>query len=114
MQLSRRSLQRFNEGGGCPTVTGLRMSVFQISRNTRNTLQPTPCRSASTAPLTRGGKSEMVEGKLRSRVVVLEFPSFEAALACYRSPEYAAAKKLREPASVADIVVLEGYDGPQP
>jgi uncharacterized protein (DUF1330 family) len=64
--------------------------------------------------LTRGGKSEMVEGKLRSRVVVIEFPSFEAALACYRSPEYAAAKKLRESASVADIVVLEGYDGPQP
>jgi uncharacterized protein (DUF1330 family) len=64
--------------------------------------------------LTRGGKSEMVEGKLRSRVVILEFPSFEAALACYRSPEYAAAKKLREPASVADIVVLEGYDGTQP
>jgi uncharacterized protein (DUF1330 family) len=64
--------------------------------------------------LTRGGKSEMVEGKLRSRVVILEFPSFEAALACYRSPEYAAAKKLREPASLADIVVLEGYDGSQP
>jgi uncharacterized protein (DUF1330 family) len=64
--------------------------------------------------LTRGGKSEMVEGKLRSRVIVIEFPSFEAALACYRSPEYAAAKKLRESASVADIVVLEGYDGPQP
>ena len=64
--------------------------------------------------LTRGGKSDMVEGKLRSRVVVIEFPSFEAALACYRSPEYAAAKKLREGASVADIVVLEGYDGQQP
>ena len=63
--------------------------------------------------LTRGGKSEIVEG-LRSRVVVLEFPSFGAALACYRSPEYAAAKKLRELASIADIVVLEGYDGPQP
>src|SRR5262245_14201288 len=64
--------------------------------------------------LTRGGKSEMVEGKFRSRVVVIEFPSFEAALACYRSPEYAAAKKLREPASVVDIVVLESYDGTQP
>ena len=37
--------------------------------------------------LTRGGKSEIVEDKLRrSRVVVLEFPSFESALACYRSP----------------------------
>ena len=65
--------------------------------------------------LTRGGKSEIVEGKLRrSRVVVLEFASFELALACYRSHEYAAARKLREPASVADIIVLEGYDGPQP
>ena len=65
--------------------------------------------------LTRGGKSEIVEGNLRrSRVVVLEFASFESALACYRSPEYAAARKLREPASVADIIVLEGYDGPQP
>ena len=65
--------------------------------------------------LTRGGKSEIVEDKLRrSRVVVLEFPSFESALASYRSHEYAAARKLREPASVADIIVLEGYDGPQP
>ena len=64
--------------------------------------------------LTRGGRSEMAEGKLRSRVVVIEFPDYEAALACYRSPEYAAARRLREPASVADIVVLEGYDGPQP
>lgn len=64
--------------------------------------------------LTRGGNSEMVEGKLRSRIVLIEFPSFDAALACYHSPEYAAAKELRESASVADIVVLEGYDGPQP
>lgn len=73
-----------------------------------------PFRKYGAKFLTRGGKSEMVEGKLRSRVVILEFPSFEAALACYRSPEYAAAKKLREGASVADIVVLEGYDGQQP
>ena len=73
-----------------------------------------PFRKYGAKFLTRGGKSEMVEGKLRSRVVVLEFPSFEAALACYHSPEYAAAKKLREGASVADIVVLEGYDGQQP
>jgi uncharacterized protein (DUF1330 family) len=73
-----------------------------------------PFRKYGAKFLTRGGKSEMVEGKLRSRVVVLEFPSFEAALACYRSPEYAVAKKLREGASVADIAVLEGYDGQQP
>jgi uncharacterized protein (DUF1330 family) len=64
--------------------------------------------------LTRGGKSEAVEGKLRSRVVVLEFPNYEAALECYRSPEYQKAKALRVDHSQAEIVVLEGYEGPQP
>lgn len=64
--------------------------------------------------LTRGGKSEGVEGKLRSRVVVIEFPSYDAALNCYRSPEYEKARKLRQGKSSADIAVVEGYDGPQP
>jgi uncharacterized protein (DUF1330 family) len=64
--------------------------------------------------LTRGGKAEAVEGKLRSRVVVIEFPSFDAALACYQSPEYQKAKALRIGHGTADIVVLEGYDGAQP
>jgi uncharacterized protein (DUF1330 family) len=61
--------------------------------------------------LVRGGRQEVTEGSARSRNVVLEFPSFGAALACYRSPEYAAAKKLREGIAEADIVVVEGYDG---
>jgi len=73
-----------------------------------------PLRKFGAKFLTRGGKSDTVEGKLRSRVVVIEFPSYEAALACYRSPEYIEARKLRESASAADIVVLEGYEGPQP
>lgn len=64
--------------------------------------------------LTRGGQSDPVEGKLRSRVVLIEFPSYEAARDCYRSPEYEAARALRLAASNADIVILEGYDGPQP
>ncbi len=61
--------------------------------------------------LIRAGQREVPEGKARGRTVVLEFPSFEVALACYRSPDYQAAKKLREGKAVADLVVVEGYDG---
>ena len=53
----------------------------------------------------------MTEGRLRSRTVVLEFPSYEAALACYRSPDYQAAKELRQGKAEADLVVIEAYDG---
>ena len=62
----------------------------------------------------RGGKFENPEGSARSRNVVIEFPDYAAALACYRSPEYQANIKLRQPHAVADIVIIEGYDGPQP
>ena len=73
-----------------------------------------PFRQFGAKFLTRGGKSEAVEGKFRSRVVVIEFPSYEAALTCYRSQEYQKAKALRIGKGVGEIVVLEGYDGPQP
>ena len=64
--------------------------------------------------LVRGGQGEMVEGKMRSRTVVLEFKDYATALACYRSPEYAQALELRKNVSVADLKIVEGYDGPQP
>ena len=73
-----------------------------------------PLRKFGAQFLTRGGKSEAVEGKLRARIVVIEFPSYEAALDCYRSPEYQKAKALRIGNGIGDIVVIEGYDGPQP
>jgi len=63
--------------------------------------------------LVRGGRQEVMEGKARSRIVVLEFPSYEAALACYNSPGYRAAKQIRAGKGEADIVIIEGYDGPQ-
>ena len=62
----------------------------------------------------RGGKFEAVEGASRSRNVVIEFADYETALACYRSPEYQANIKLRQPHSIAELIVIEGYDGPQP
>jgi uncharacterized protein (DUF1330 family) len=63
--------------------------------------------------LVRGGKQETPEGQSRSRTVVLEFPSYDAALACYRSPGYQAAKKLRDGEAEFDLVVVEGYGGPK-
>jgi len=62
--------------------------------------------------LVRGGAREVVEGKVRSRTVVLEFPSFAAALGCHRSADYQAAKRLRDGKAEFDLVAVEGYDGP--
>jgi uncharacterized protein (DUF1330 family) len=62
----------------------------------------------------RGGKFDGMEGSSRSRNVVIEFPDYAAALACYRSPEYQANIKVRLPHSTVDLIVIEGYDGPQP
>jgi len=64
--------------------------------------------------VTRGGKSEGVEGTSRSRNVVIEFPDYATAVACYRSPEYQQNLKIRQANAVTDLVIVEGYDGPQP
>ncbi len=62
----------------------------------------------------RGGKFEAKEGSPRSRNVVLEFPDYETALACYNSPEYARLVAIRAPHAESDLVIIEGYEGPQP
>ena len=62
--------------------------------------------------LVRGGRFEVPEGTARSRNVVLEFNDYATALACYRSPEYARAKALREGRAEATVIIVEGYDGP--
>ena len=64
--------------------------------------------------LVRGGPAESREGSPRGRNVVIEFKDYETAKACYDSPEYREAMKLRENASTGDLVIVEGYDGPQP
>jgi uncharacterized protein (DUF1330 family) len=58
--------------------------------------------------LVRGGRCEAVEGPGRARNVVVEFESYDIALACYRSPEYQAAAKIRNGASMGEILVVEG------
>lgn len=64
--------------------------------------------------LTRGGPFTQLEGKNRSRNVIIEFKDYETAIACYWSVEYQRAFDIRAPASVADIIIMAGYDGPQP
>lgn len=64
--------------------------------------------------LVRGGKYQNPEGASRERNAVIEFPSYEKAVECWHSPEYQSALRLREPVSTADLVIVEGYDGPQP
>ena len=64
--------------------------------------------------LVRGGRMEVLEGRARARSVLREFPDYAAALACYRSPEYQENIKVRLPHSTVDLIVIEGYDGPQP
>jgi uncharacterized protein (DUF1330 family) len=58
--------------------------------------------------LARGGRARQLEGEGRPRNVVIEFASFEKALACYNSPEYQAARANRDGAGEAEIVVVEG------
>lgn len=64
--------------------------------------------------LVRGGKFETMEGGSRSRNVVIEFDSYDQAMACYMSPEYTQAKALRDPVANGDLIIIEGYDSPQP
>ena len=64
--------------------------------------------------LVRSGRFENPEGSSRSRNVVIEFPSYQAALDCYRSPAYQKAIPLRTSVSTGDVIIIEGYDGPQP
>ncbi|NNM73444.1 DUF1330 domain-containing protein [Enterovirga aerilata] len=64
--------------------------------------------------LVRAGRFENPVGTSRGRNVVIEFPSYEAALECWRSPEYQAAKAKQKGGAEMDLVIVEGYDGPQP
>lgn len=70
--------------------------------------------------LVRGGKSfpgfpstsryETRRGTFRERHVVLEFDSYEQAVACYNSPEYQEAMKFRDKGADLDIMIIEGFD----
>jgi uncharacterized protein (DUF1330 family) len=59
--------------------------------------------------LVRGGQTETLEGDdCTERVVVVEFPSMEAARAFYHSPEYQEVKRIRAPVSDAHFLLVQG------
>ena len=58
--------------------------------------------------LVRGGRGEVFEGPAATRLVVIEFESYQAALDCYHSPEYQAALRLRRAYSNAHFAIVEG------
>ncbi len=63
---------------------------------------------ASVDPWAPRGINEVTEGVSRGTPFIAEFPSYEAALECYRSPGYQAAIAMREGAAEFDVVVVQG------
>lgn len=60
--------------------------------------------------IVRGGRSETVEGETLQRHVVVEFPSYEAAMAAYNDPEYQAVAEIRRRTAESVFVVVEGTE----
>lgn len=59
--------------------------------------------------LVRGAPYEVLEGDWRpERLVIVEFPSREAARRFYDSPEYRAAREARAGVSAFDMLLVEG------
>lgn len=61
--------------------------------------------------LARGGRSEAMEGRTTpQRSVVIEFDSYEQAVACYRSAQYQDACRHRQGVAKAEVIIVEGYE----
>ncbi|PYG75845.1 MULTISPECIES: DUF1330 domain-containing protein [unclassified Pseudomonas] len=61
--------------------------------------------------LARGGRSEAMEGRpTPQRSVVIEFDSYEQAVACYRSELYQEACSHRQGVAKAEVIIVEGFE----
>ena len=59
--------------------------------------------------IVRGGRAQRLEGEQEpNRVVVLEFPEYEQAVAWWESAEYAPGKALRQAIATTRMVVVDG------
>lgn len=60
--------------------------------------------------IARGGRFVQLEGTERARNVVAKFPSVDAAVACYHSPEYQEALSHAKGAAERELMVVETTD----
>ena len=60
--------------------------------------------------LARGNAAVAYESGMKARIVVIEFPSVEAAKACHDGPGYQAALKVFNNAGVRDFRIVEGLE----
>ncbi len=60
--------------------------------------------------IVRGGQAEVPEGETLDRHVIIEFPSYEAAVAAYNDPEYQKVADIRRRTADSVIVLVEGVD----
>jgi len=61
--------------------------------------------------LARGGRYRIMEGpESFQRFVVIEFQTFEEAVACFESPEYQEAAAFRRAGGVVENVIVDGGD----
>jgi uncharacterized protein (DUF1330 family) len=60
--------------------------------------------------LALGVANEVYEAGLKQRMVILEFPSLEKAVAAHESPEYQAALKVFNNAAERDFRIIEGQE----
>jgi uncharacterized protein (DUF1330 family) len=56
----------------------------------------------------RGGAYQVMEGNEREGNFVIKFRDHATAMACYQSPEYQAAVKIRQKYSDADLIIIDG------
>jgi len=71
---------------------------------------PTIEQYGGKAVITPRVRHEYLEGPKSAGMVVYRFPTYEQALAWYRSPEYTEAAKLRHGNAEVEVVIAESAD----